>query len=100
MNPLADPALLFFVLGVGAGLMRSNLEVPPQLSRFLSLYLLMALGLKGVLADDKLGLYDGLHGARRALGDERSPGSPADRRQVAGLDQGGEFRFHSALPYR
>lgn len=30
----------------------------------------LALGLKGVLADDRLGLYDGLHGARKALGDE------------------------------
>ncbi len=30
----------------------------------------LALGLKGVLADDKLGLYDALHGARKALGDE------------------------------
>jgi tetratricopeptide (TPR) repeat protein len=30
----------------------------------------LALGLKGVLADDKLGLYDALHQARKALGDE------------------------------
>ncbi len=56
MNPLADPALLFFVLGVSAGLLRSNLEVPPQLSRFLSLYLLMALGLKGGFALSRSGL--------------------------------------------
>jgi hypothetical protein len=27
-----------------------NLEIPPQISRFLSLYLLMALGLKGGFA--------------------------------------------------
>lgn len=50
MNPLQnllDPAILFFVFGVTAGLLRSNLEVPPQIARFLSLYLLMSVGLKG-----------------------------------------------------
>ncbi|MFT3857670.1 MAG: sodium-dependent bicarbonate transport family permease [Aquabacterium sp.] len=56
MNTLLDPALLFFVLGVTAGLLRSNLEIPAQLSRFLSLYLLMALGLKGGFALAHTGL--------------------------------------------
>ena len=46
----ADPAVLFFVLGIAAGAMRSNLEIPAPISRFLSLYLLMALGLKGGFA--------------------------------------------------
>jgi hypothetical protein len=50
MNPLLDPAILFFALGIAAGLLRSNLEIPAPLSRFLSLYLLMALGLKGGFA--------------------------------------------------
>ncbi|SFD38938.1 sodium-dependent bicarbonate transport family permease [Paracidovorax konjaci] len=50
MNHLLDPAILFFVLGLAAGLLRSNLEVPAPFSRFLSLYLLMALGLKGGFA--------------------------------------------------
>ncbi|CAM3658807.1 sodium-dependent bicarbonate transport family permease [Paracidovorax anthurii] len=50
MNHLLDPAILFFVLGLAAGLLRSNLEIPAPLSRFLSLYLLMALGLKGGFA--------------------------------------------------
>ena len=45
-----DPAILFFGLGVLAGTCRSNLEIPPAISRFLSLYLLMALGLKGGFA--------------------------------------------------
>jgi len=44
---LLDPSILFFVLGVGAGLIRSNLAIPSQMARFLALYLLMALGLKG-----------------------------------------------------
>ncbi|MDM7942185.1 MAG: sodium-dependent bicarbonate transport family permease [Hydrogenophaga sp.] len=47
MLNLLDPAILFFVFGLLAGTVRSNLEIPPQISRFLSLYLLMALGLKG-----------------------------------------------------
>ncbi|MGV6847399.1 MAG: sodium-dependent bicarbonate transport family permease [Marinibacterium sp.] len=42
-----DPAVLFFVLGAGIGLLRSNLEIPPAVAKFLTLYLLMALGLKG-----------------------------------------------------
>lgn len=56
MNPLLDPALLFFALGIAAGLLRSNLEIPAPLSRFLSLYLLMALGLKGGFALAQSGL--------------------------------------------
>ena len=50
MNNLLDPAILFFVFGVAAGLIKSNLEIPQPISRFLSLYLLMALGLKGGFA--------------------------------------------------
>lgn len=50
LNNLVDPAILFFVVGVFAGLVRSNLEIPPAISRFLSMYLLMALGLKGGFA--------------------------------------------------
>jgi hypothetical protein len=56
MPSLLDPAILFFVFGVAAGLARSNLEIPPQVSRFLSLYLLMALGLKGGFALAQSGL--------------------------------------------
>ncbi len=45
MQNLLDPAILFFIFGVLAGFARSNLEIPPAISRFLSLYLLMELGL-------------------------------------------------------
>lgn len=56
MQSFLDPAILFFVFGMVAGLVKSNLEIPPPISRFLSLYLLMALGLKGgfALADSGL----------------------------------------------
>ena len=56
MQNFLDPTILFFVLGIIAGALRSNLEIPPQISRFLSLYLLMALGLKGGFALAKSGL--------------------------------------------
>lgn len=56
MHNLIDPAILFFVLGVFAGLVRSNLEIPAPIARFLSLYLLMALGLKGGFALAQSGL--------------------------------------------
>ncbi len=55
MTNFLDPAILFFVFGVFAGSIKSNLEIPPQISRFLSLYLLMALGLKGGVALHKSG---------------------------------------------
>jgi hypothetical protein len=56
MQSFIDPAILFFVFGILAGSLKSNLEIPPQISRFLSLYLLMALGLKGGFALAKSGL--------------------------------------------
>ena len=56
MQSFSDPAILFFVFGILAGSLKSNLEIPAQISRFLSLYLLMALGLKGGFALAKSGL--------------------------------------------
>ena len=56
MPSFVDPAILFFVFGILAGLLRSNLEIPPQIARFLSLYLLMALGLKGGFALSQSGM--------------------------------------------
>jgi len=55
MTNFLDPAILFFIFGVFAGTIKSNLEIPPPISRFLSLYLLMALGLKGGFALHKSG---------------------------------------------
>lgn len=54
-----DPAILFFVFGVFAGLVKSNLEVPQPIAKFLSLYLLMALGLKGgfALSESTVGVH-------------------------------------------
>ena len=44
MQNLLDPAILFFVFGCFAGLIKSNLEIPRSIAKFLSLYLLMEIG--------------------------------------------------------
>jgi hypothetical protein len=47
LDNLTNPALLFFVLGVIAVLVKSDLEIPPNSSKFISLYLLFSIGFKG-----------------------------------------------------
>ena len=47
LSNLGSPPLLFFLLGILAAAVRSDLEVPDQIAKFLSLYLLFAIGLKG-----------------------------------------------------
>lgn len=44
---LLEPAVLFFLIGCFVALIRSNLEIPQPVAKFLSLYLLMAVGFKG-----------------------------------------------------
>ena len=44
---LPDPLVLFFLLGLAARLLRSDLKVPEALYEALALYLLLAIGLKG-----------------------------------------------------
>ncbi|RFP77339.1 sodium-dependent bicarbonate transport family permease [Hydrogenophaga borbori] len=66
MTGLLDPAILFFVFGVFAGALRSNLEIPPAIGKFLSLYLLMALGLKGGFALAAAGLTPAMLGSLAA----------------------------------
>lgn len=47
IDNLTNPALLFFVLGIIAVYLKSDLEIPPNSSKFISLYLLFAIGFKG-----------------------------------------------------
>lgn len=47
---LLSPAILFFALGILAGVIKSDLDVPDQISRYLSIYLMMAIGFKGGVA--------------------------------------------------
>lgn len=47
IDNITNPALLFFVLGVLAVYLKSDLEIPPNSSKFISIYLLFAIGFKG-----------------------------------------------------
>lgn len=47
INNLTNPTLLFFVLGITATLIKSDLEIPSSTSKFISLYLLFSIGFKG-----------------------------------------------------
>ncbi len=47
---ITSPPILFFVVGVIAGFLKSDLNVPPQISRYFSIYLMMAIGFKGGVA--------------------------------------------------
>ena len=42
-----QPVVLFFVLGVLAGVMKSDLKIPEALYKSLSIFLLIAIGLTG-----------------------------------------------------
>lgn len=47
VSNLTNPVLLFFVLGIIAAAVKSDLKIPESSSKFISLYLLFAIGFKG-----------------------------------------------------
>ncbi|MFY7665167.1 sodium-dependent bicarbonate transport family permease [Flavobacterium sp.] len=47
LENLKNPALLFFLLGIIAVKLKSDLEIPNNSSKFISLYLLFSIGFKG-----------------------------------------------------
>ena len=47
LDNLTNPALLFFLLGIIATRLKSDLEIPDNTSKFISLYLLFSIGFKG-----------------------------------------------------
>jgi hypothetical protein len=47
LDNLTNPALLFFLLGIIAVRLKSDLEIPENSSKFISLYLLFSIGFKG-----------------------------------------------------
>jgi len=47
LENLTNPALLFFVLGILAVQMKSDLKIPDSSSKFISIYLLLSIGFKG-----------------------------------------------------
>jgi hypothetical protein len=44
---ITNPVLLFFILGIIASLLKSDLEIPPSSFKFISIYLLFSIGFKG-----------------------------------------------------
>ena len=65
-----DPVVLFFLLGIVAGVLRSDLKIPSSVYDFLSVFLLLAIGLKGgvELAKFPLPMLAGKVAAVTALG--------------------------------
>lgn len=47
LSNITNPTLLFFVLGIVAFLIKSDLEIPAPSIKFISLYLLFSIGFKG-----------------------------------------------------
>ncbi len=47
LSTLLSPIILFFALGLGAALLRSQMSVPEAFAKGLAIYLMMAIGLKG-----------------------------------------------------
>lgn len=47
INNFIHPPVLFFALGLVAVLLKSDLEIPPQIGKYLSLYLLFHIGILG-----------------------------------------------------
>ncbi len=50
LQNITSPPILFFILGVIAGFLKSDLDIPDQISRYLAIYLMMAIGFKGGIA--------------------------------------------------
>lgn len=47
LNNLSNPSLLFFVLGILAVKLKSDLEIPATSAKFIALYLMISIGFKG-----------------------------------------------------
>lgn len=66
LQNLASPAVLFFLVGAAASLGRSDLAIPDQVARLLSLYLMMSIGYRGGLEIAHHGVSATLLGALAA----------------------------------
>jgi uncharacterized protein len=60
MDVLFSPVILFFVLGVLAAALRSDLTIPEPIAKGMSIYLMAAIGLKGGTEVAESGLTGGL----------------------------------------
>jgi hypothetical protein len=66
LNTLTSPVILFFVLGMIAAALRSDLAIPEPFAKAMSIYLMVAIGLKGGVAVAKSGLSAEMAGAMAA----------------------------------
>ena len=62
LSTLLSPIVLFFVLGLGAALIRSQMSVPESFAKGLAIYLMMAIGLKGGVEMSKAALTPDIFG--------------------------------------
>ena len=63
---LSSPVILFFILGMAAAFARSHHTIPEPMSKGLSIYLMVAIGLKGGVAVSKSGFTPDLAAAAAA----------------------------------
>ena len=59
LDNFLSPVILFFILGFGAKFLKSDLEIPGNVSKFIAIYLMMAIGYKGgfALSESDLSLH-------------------------------------------
>ncbi len=62
LDMLLNPPIQFFILAILAGLLRSDLDIPEQVTKAMSMYLMIAIGLKG-----GIGLRESTHAELLAL---------------------------------
>lgn len=55
LTTLSSPVILFFILGMGAAFARSDLAIPEAVAKGLSIYLMIAIGMKGGIEVAKSG---------------------------------------------
>ncbi|HYW14540.1 MAG TPA: sodium-dependent bicarbonate transport family permease [Allosphingosinicella sp.] len=63
---LSSPVILFFILGLAAAFARSDLTIPEAVAKGLSIYLMIAIGMKGGVAVSKSGFTPDLAAAAAA----------------------------------
>jgi uncharacterized protein len=56
LSNLLTPMILAFALGLGAGLLRSDLSIPEAIGKAMAVYLMFAIGLKGGVAVHEQGV--------------------------------------------
>ena len=94
-----DPIVLFFLLGLGAGVLKADLRLPPAIYEFVSTLLLLSIGMKGgvELSRHTARSFDDLeqHGETLSGFDLIVAMSPASQRKALDLTR----LFHLSVEY-